>query len=160
MPGKTTVLEKTILKCDVCGKDAIVFELKKTTYTKKELPDYFKGEGWNIELERNDGTKNLFYAHDKKELEEILKNLRFFLENVKTTNGRTNILKKAEQPIVANPHPIRIGSLINDQGFWCTQCNKIYCEKEWKDQEEKWDDGFFDCVMATCPAGHRTMISD
>ena len=42
---------------------------------------------------------------------------------------------------------------------YCPQCARIYCRDHYRIEEE-WDEGFYDCTRATCPAGHRRMIDD
>jgi hypothetical protein len=42
---------------------------------------------------------------------------------------------------------------------YCPKCGKIYCWEDYKAREE-YDDGFYDCTMGECPAGHRRMIDD
>ncbi|MFX1288056.1 MAG: hypothetical protein ACFFFY_05825 [Promethearchaeota archaeon] len=42
---------------------------------------------------------------------------------------------------------------------YCPNCNKIYCWEHYNAREE-YDDGFYDCTMGECPAGHRRMIDD
>ncbi|NVM16223.1 MAG: hypothetical protein HWN80_00800 [Candidatus Lokiarchaeota archaeon] len=42
---------------------------------------------------------------------------------------------------------------------YCPDCDKIYCWEHYNAREE-YDDGFYDCTMGECPAGHRRMIDD
>jgi hypothetical protein len=42
---------------------------------------------------------------------------------------------------------------------YCPECDKIYCWEHYKARVE-YDDGFYDCTMGECPAGHRRMIDD
>ncbi|MBD3226728.1 MAG: hypothetical protein GF329_00945 [Candidatus Lokiarchaeota archaeon] len=42
---------------------------------------------------------------------------------------------------------------------YCPECNKIYCRKHYRLQEE-WDEGFYDCTYATCPQNHTRIIDD
>ncbi len=42
---------------------------------------------------------------------------------------------------------------------YCPECDKIYCWEHYNARVE-YDDGFYDCTMGECPAGHRRMIDD
>ena len=48
-----------------------------------------------------------------------------------------------------------------DEGIdaYCPECDKIYCWEHYNARVE-YDDGFYDCTMGECPAGHRRMIDD
>jgi hypothetical protein len=43
--------------------------------------------------------------------------------------------------------------------FYCPECELTYCRADW-DTYVLFDDGFYDCTMGTCPAGHRHMVDD
>jgi hypothetical protein len=45
-------------------------------------------------------------------------------------------------------------------GFWCRRCEAAYCRVHWRDQEMRFDDGFFDDIRGTCPRGHRQTLDD
>jgi hypothetical protein len=45
-------------------------------------------------------------------------------------------------------------------GFFCRQCDKIYCARCWAIGPPEFDDGFYDCTHGTCPAGHVQMLDD
>ena len=45
-------------------------------------------------------------------------------------------------------------------GFVCYKCDKAYCVNCWKDITPIWDGNFYDYTLATCPAGHESMIDD
>lgn len=42
---------------------------------------------------------------------------------------------------------------------YCPGCDRAYCRRHYA-TEVRFDDGFYDCTYATCPAGHRRMIDD
>jgi hypothetical protein len=42
---------------------------------------------------------------------------------------------------------------------YCPACDRVYCGDHYLLQTE-YDDGFYDCTRATCPAGHRRMVDD
>jgi hypothetical protein len=42
---------------------------------------------------------------------------------------------------------------------YCPECDKVYCWEHY-DARVEYDDGFYDCTMGECPAGHRRMIDD
>lgn len=42
---------------------------------------------------------------------------------------------------------------------YCPKCDKNYCWEHYNARVE-YDDGFYDCTMGECPAGHRRMIDD
>ena len=42
---------------------------------------------------------------------------------------------------------------------YCPECDKVYCWEHYNARVE-YDDGFYDCTMGECPAGHRRMIDD
>jgi hypothetical protein len=42
---------------------------------------------------------------------------------------------------------------------YCPQCRRIYCSEHYALATE-YDEGFYDCTRATCPAGHRRMVDD
>lgn len=44
--------------------------------------------------------------------------------------------------------------------FHCHACNAVYCEQCWGPRREEFDDGFYDCAYATCPAGHEQIVDD
>lgn len=44
--------------------------------------------------------------------------------------------------------------------FYCYACGKVYCDQCWSHQRTEFDEGFYDCTYATCPAGHEQMIDD
>jgi predicted RNA-binding Zn-ribbon protein involved in translation (DUF1610 family) len=43
--------------------------------------------------------------------------------------------------------------------FYCPECELTYCRADW-DTYVLYDEGFYDCTMGTCPAGHRHMVDD
>jgi hypothetical protein len=43
--------------------------------------------------------------------------------------------------------------------FWCPPCQLSYCGDHWK-QQTKFDDGFFDEIIDTCPHGHHRQLWD
>ena len=43
--------------------------------------------------------------------------------------------------------------------FWCPDCQMSYCNDHWN-QQFRFDDGFFDDVVGTCPNGHRRQLWD
>jgi predicted RNA-binding Zn-ribbon protein involved in translation (DUF1610 family) len=43
--------------------------------------------------------------------------------------------------------------------FYCPECEQAYCHADWRTYIV-FDEGFYDCTMGTCPAGHRHMIDD
>lgn len=43
--------------------------------------------------------------------------------------------------------------------FYCPECEQAYCHADWRTYVV-FDEGFYDCTMGTCPAGHRHMIDD
>ncbi len=44
--------------------------------------------------------------------------------------------------------------------FHCWQCGQDYCEQCWRVGPPEFDEGFYDCTRATCPAGHEQMVDD
>lgn len=44
--------------------------------------------------------------------------------------------------------------------FFCWQCRRVYCDQCWTGHRMTFDDGFYDCMYATCPEGHEQMIDD
>ena len=42
---------------------------------------------------------------------------------------------------------------------YCPQCRRVYCGDHYLLATE-YDEGFYDCTRATCPAGHRRMVDD
>ncbi len=44
--------------------------------------------------------------------------------------------------------------------FYCYECGKVYCDNCWGHQRMEFDEGFYDCTYATCPAGHEQVIDD
>ncbi|MBM4421998.1 MAG: hypothetical protein FJ030_01235 [Chloroflexi bacterium] len=44
--------------------------------------------------------------------------------------------------------------------FHCWECGKDYCEQCWRIGPPEFDDGFYDCTMGICPAGHEQMVDD
>ena len=45
-------------------------------------------------------------------------------------------------------------------GFICRECEAAYCSNCWSNMIERFDEGFFDDIRATCPKGHEQMIKD
>jgi hypothetical protein len=43
--------------------------------------------------------------------------------------------------------------------FYCPECEQTYCRADWHTYV-LFDEGFYDCTMGTCPAGHRHMVDD
>ncbi|MGH3186838.1 MAG: hypothetical protein ACRDPY_29855 [Streptosporangiaceae bacterium] len=43
--------------------------------------------------------------------------------------------------------------------FFCPECERNYCRADWHTYV-LFDEGFYDCTMGTCPAGHRHMVDD
>ena len=43
--------------------------------------------------------------------------------------------------------------------FYCPECERTYCYGDWHTYVV-FDEGFYDCTMGTCPAGHRHMVDD
>jgi predicted RNA-binding Zn-ribbon protein involved in translation (DUF1610 family) len=43
--------------------------------------------------------------------------------------------------------------------FYCPDCQLNYCARDWSTYVLL-DEGFYDCTMGTCPAGHRHMVDD
>jgi predicted RNA-binding Zn-ribbon protein involved in translation (DUF1610 family) len=43
--------------------------------------------------------------------------------------------------------------------FYCPECEQAYCRADW-DSYVVFDEGFYDCTVGTCPAGHRHTIDD
>ena len=43
--------------------------------------------------------------------------------------------------------------------FYCPECERSYCYADWLTYV-LFDEGFYDCTMGTCPAGHRHMVAD
>jgi len=43
--------------------------------------------------------------------------------------------------------------------FYCPECARNYCHSDWSTYV-LFDEGFYDCTMGTCPAGHRHVIDD
>jgi hypothetical protein len=43
--------------------------------------------------------------------------------------------------------------------FYCPECEQAYCHADWNSYVV-FDDGFYDCTIGTCPAGHRHTIDD
>lgn len=43
--------------------------------------------------------------------------------------------------------------------FWCRSCQRGYCRDHWQSVVIL-DEGFYDCTVGVCPAGHRQMIDD
>ncbi|MBV9384722.1 MAG: hypothetical protein JOY82_22805 [Streptosporangiaceae bacterium] len=43
--------------------------------------------------------------------------------------------------------------------FYCPDCGLCYCRADWHTYV-LFDEGFYDCTMGTCPAGHRHMVDD
>lgn len=43
--------------------------------------------------------------------------------------------------------------------FYCPECERNYCHSDWHTYVLL-DEGFYDCTMGTCPAGHRHMVDD
>lgn len=48
----------------------------------------------------------------------------------------------------------------DDVAFYCHQCDKVYCERCWQIGPPQFDEGFYDCTSATCPAGHEQIVDD
>lgn len=45
-------------------------------------------------------------------------------------------------------------------GFICRECQAAYCSNCWSNMIERFDEGFFDDIRATCLKGHEQMIKD
>jgi len=43
--------------------------------------------------------------------------------------------------------------------FYCPDCELAYCIADWHTYDV-FDEGFYDCTMGTCPAGHRHVVDD
>lgn len=43
--------------------------------------------------------------------------------------------------------------------FYCYTCQLNYCPAEWRIYP-LFDDGYYDCTMGTCPAGHEILLDD
>jgi hypothetical protein len=43
--------------------------------------------------------------------------------------------------------------------FMCRECRRNYCPDCWSPWTQ-FDDGFYDCTMGRCPAGHRQLLDD
>jgi hypothetical protein len=43
--------------------------------------------------------------------------------------------------------------------FYCPECEQAYCRADW-DSYVVFDEGFYDCTVGKCPAGHRHTIDD
>jgi hypothetical protein len=43
--------------------------------------------------------------------------------------------------------------------FYCPERERNYCRSDWH-TFVLLDEGFYDCTMGTCPAGHRRMVDD
>jgi ribosomal protein S14 len=58
----------------------------------------------------------------------------------------------------------RVGAahrLLGGEGIdaYCPDCGVVYCGEHYR-LDTRYDDDFYDCAYATCPAGHRRMIDD
>jgi hypothetical protein len=42
---------------------------------------------------------------------------------------------------------------------YCPTCGLVYCRDHYR-LEAEYDEGFYDCTHATCPAGHRRLVDD
>ena len=45
-------------------------------------------------------------------------------------------------------------------GFHCRECDRVYCQQCWRIGPPQFDEGFYDCTSATCPAGHEQIVDD
>lgn len=45
-------------------------------------------------------------------------------------------------------------------GFICRECGVAYCRNCWSNMIERFDEGFFDDIRATCPKEHEQMVQD
>ena len=43
--------------------------------------------------------------------------------------------------------------------FWCPKCAASYCGDHYR-TVTVYDEGYFDCIRGTCPAGHERMLED
>ena len=43
--------------------------------------------------------------------------------------------------------------------FYCPECGQAYCRADWHTYVV-FDEGFYDCTIGTCPAGHRHTVDD
>jgi predicted RNA-binding Zn-ribbon protein involved in translation (DUF1610 family) len=43
--------------------------------------------------------------------------------------------------------------------FYCPECEQAYCLADWHTYVV-FDEGFYDCTIGTCPAGHRHTVDD
>lgn len=43
--------------------------------------------------------------------------------------------------------------------FWCPKCAASYCGDHYR-AITLYDEGYFDCIRGTCPAGHERMLMD
>ncbi len=43
--------------------------------------------------------------------------------------------------------------------FYCPECEQAYCRADWHTYVV-FDEGFYDCTIGTCPAGHRHTVDD
>ncbi len=43
--------------------------------------------------------------------------------------------------------------------FYCPDCEQAYCLADWNTYVV-FDEGFYDCTIGTCPAGHRHTVDD
>jgi hypothetical protein len=60
----------------------------------------------------------------------------------------------------ASPDPLALRELRWEAApFYCPECAACYCSTHWA-TEVIFDEGFYDCTMGVCPAGHRELLDD
>ncbi|HLE29203.1 MAG TPA: hypothetical protein VI793_13845 [Anaerolineales bacterium] len=45
-------------------------------------------------------------------------------------------------------------------GFFCDDCQKVYCQACWQIGPPEFDEGFYDCTRGACPQGHEQIVDD
>ena len=70
--------------------------------------------------------------------------------------GSGDVFAKIDQGRVGEVH-----KELGQEGIdaYCPACDRVYCDQHYRLQTE-YDDGFYDCTRATCPAGHQRMVDD
>jgi len=118
------------LACESCGRPAIHFHLRLGE------PKNTGPLGRRDRLERLGfmGTVTKFGAW--KDLEEFFNAIA---------------RRDFEAALIADPDFV---------AFYCRLCAKVYCEQCWRYPHIVFDEGFYDCTYATCPAGHEQVIDD
>ena len=135
-------MNKTIiLKCDICKERAANIEFNQ------------EGNKFEIKIETFLGFSTIYFSENDRNLVEE------FIDKIGTEEGRKELFKKYGRWDPPSDW-LNIANHTIEFAFLCSKCNKIYCKKEWTNVHERFDEGYYDETLATCPQGHEVCLDD